>query len=122
MTKEREIVITPNNAAHSIQQFGKIWPQCIARAWQDAEFREALKRDPAGTIRESYQFSFPEGVKVEIVEGHVAEQAAQADTLRMVIPPAPAMELREVAITDVEKGMDGAKPYTHFSENFTFTS
>jgi ribosomally synthesized peptide (two-chain TOMM family) len=115
-------VITTNNAASSIQQFGKIWPQCIARAWQDAEFREALKRDPTGTLRQSFQFIFPEGVKVEIVEGLAAEQATQADTLRMVIPPAPAMELHQVAITDVEKGMDGAKPYSHFSEHFTFTS
>jgi ribosomally synthesized peptide (two-chain TOMM family) len=115
-------VITTNSAASSIQQFGKIWPQCIARAWQDAEFREALKKDPVGTIRESYQFSFPNGIKVEILEGPPSEQVVQADTLRMVIPPAPAMELREVAITDVEKGMDGAKPFTHFSEHFTFTS
>ncbi|WP_224242143.1 hypothetical protein [Hyalangium gracile] len=114
-------MITTNNAASSIHQFGKIWPQCIARAWQDAEFREALKRDPSGTIRESFQFSFPEGVQVEVLEGSETVQAAPANTLRMVIPPAPAMDLNEVALTDVEKGMMNACPFSQFS-HFSFTS
>lgn len=109
-------MITNNNsAANSTQQFGKIWPQCVARAWQDTEFREALKRDPAGTIREAYQFAFPQGVKVEIVEGSEQLQAAPADTLRMIIPPPPSMDAQQVALTDVEKGMVNARPFSHNS-------
>jgi len=109
------LINTNTSAASSTQQFGKIWPQCVARAWQDTEFREALKRDPAATLREVYQFAFPGSVKLEIVEGSEAAQAANADTLRMVIPPAPSMELQQVALTDVEKGMVNARPVTQDS-------
>jgi ribosomally synthesized peptide (two-chain TOMM family) len=106
-----------NTAAVSIQQFGKIWPQCVARAWQDVEFRQALKSDPMGTLRESFQFAFPRGFKLEITEGAEVVQSMDADTLRMVIPPAPAMDMREVAITDTDKGLKGAKLYA--SNSFT---
>jgi hypothetical protein len=114
-------VITTNNAAISIQQFGRIWPQCVARAWQDTEFREALKRDPVATLRESYQFSLPTGLKMEILEGNEPAPAARADTLRMVIPPPPAVAVEEIAITDIEKGMMNAHPFSHHS-SFTYTS
>ncbi len=103
------------SAESSVQLFGKIWPQCIARAWQDVEFREALKRDPMGTLRDAYQLNLPVNVKLEVVEGNEQVQAAQADTLRMVIPPAPAMDMRQVALTDLETGMVDAKPFTHHS-------
>ena len=109
-------MITSNNsAANSTQQFGKIWPQCVARAWQDAEFREALKRDPMGTIRETYQFAFPQGVNLEIVEDSEQMQAAPANTLRMVIPAPPSMDAQQVALTDAEKGMVNARPFSHHS-------
>lgn len=109
------MITSTNSAANSTQQFGKIWPQCVARAWQDAEFREALKRDPVATIRDTYQFAFPQGVKVEIVEDAEQLQAAPADTLRMIIPPLPTMEAQQVALTDVEKGMVNARPFSHHS-------
>jgi hypothetical protein len=102
-----EKVSATNTASGFVQQFGKIWPQCIARAWQDTAFREALKRDPMGTIQTSYQFAFPQGFKLEITEAHEAQQAASADTLRMVIPPPPAGEMGEIAVTDVAMGLNG---------------
>jgi ribosomally synthesized peptide (two-chain TOMM family) len=114
--KERDVVITTkSNAANSIQQFGKIWPQCVARAWQDTQFREALKRDPKGTIQEAYQYAFPLGVTLEIVEEGQQGQASQTDTLLMVIPPPPSMDAQQVALTDVEKGLVNARPFTHNS-------
>lgn len=88
-----------------VQQFGKIWPQCIARAWQDTAFREALKRDPVGTIQNSYQFAFPQGFKLEITEATESQAAASPDTLRMVIPPPPVGEMGQIAVTDVVYGM-----------------
>jgi ribosomally synthesized peptide (two-chain TOMM family) len=97
------------------QQFGKLWPQCVARAWQDAEFREALKRDPMGTLREAYQYAFPTGLKLEIVEESEQPRTSNGDTLRMVIPPPPSMDAQQVALTDVEKGMVNARPMTHNS-------
>ncbi|MBN1203707.1 MAG: hypothetical protein JXB05_02125 [Myxococcaceae bacterium] len=105
-------MITTNTASNPIQQFGRIWPQCVARAWQDAEFREALKRDPAGTLQESYQFAFPMGVRLEIVEGEAVQQSASADTLRMVIPPAPAVDMREVALTSADQEMEVEARFT----------
>jgi hypothetical protein len=105
-----EKVSTTNTASNFVQQFGKIWPQCIARAWQDTGFREALKRDPVGTIQGSYQFAFPQGFKIEITEAHEAQQAASADTLRMVIPPPPTGEVGEIAVTNVATGLNGPPP------------
>lgn len=108
-----------NTASGFVQQFGRIWPQCIARAWQDAAFREALKRDPVATIQSSYQFAFPQGFKLEITEAHEAQQAASADTLRMVIPPPPAGELGEIALTDVGNGLNGPNPPRPATLSFT---
>jgi ribosomally synthesized peptide (two-chain TOMM family) len=115
-----EKVSATNTASGFVQQFGKIWPQCIARAWQDAAFREALKRDPVGTIQSSYQFAFPQGFKLEITETDDAQQAASADTLRMVIPPPPAGEMGEIALTDVSNGINhGPKPPRPLTLSFT---
>lgn len=83
-----------------VQQFGNIWSQCVARAWQDAQFREALKRDPSGTLLTSFQFTLPEGVSLQVVESDEVVQAAQSSTLRMVIPPAPAMDLQQIAMVE----------------------
>jgi ribosomally synthesized peptide (two-chain TOMM family) len=108
---------TNTNAAVSMQQFGKIWPQCVARAWQDKEFRESLKSDPTGTLRESFQFALPAGFKLEITEGTDPQQSVAADTLRMVIPPAPAVDMRQVAITDTDTGLKGVKLFV--AQSFT---
>lgn len=83
-----------------MQQFGTLWPQCVARAWQDAQFREALKRDPAGTLRESYQFIVPSGVDLQVVDDNEGMKAGtpQANILRMVIPPMPDMAVGAVAL------------------------
>lgn len=96
-----------------MQQFGMVWPQCVARAWQDAQFREALKRDPAGTLRETYQFTVPAGVVLQVVEDNAeVTEAQQANTLRMVIPPMPDMDMQEIA----RVGTKGGEP------RFTFTA
>ncbi|MDY7228948.1 hypothetical protein [Hyalangium rubrum] len=86
-----------------------IWPQCVARAWQDAQFREALKRDPAGILFESYQFSLPEGVLLQVVENDMEVKAAPANTLRMVIPPAPAMDMQEIALIGPDAKAEGMR-------------
>src|SRR5262245_9038167 len=90
--RKRGSVVINSNSSAATQQFGKIWPQCVARAWQDAEFREALKRDPMGTIREAFQYAFPTGLMLEIVEEDDQTQTSNGDTLRMVIPPPPSMD------------------------------
>jgi len=89
------------------QQFGKIWAQCVARAWQDGQFRAALKSNPAGTLLDSYQFTVPAQVALQVVESDVAPSGGvSANTLRMVIPPMPAMSAHEIALSNA--GTDGA--------------
>ena len=96
-----------------MQQFGMIWPQCVARAWQDSQFRETLKRDPAGTLRQEFQFNIPAGIDLQVVDHDEVLLAEQANTLRMMIPPVPDMDMREIAL--VGPGADSGR------RAFTFT-
>lgn len=91
-----------NAMVSEMQQFGTVWPQCVARAWQDTQFRETLKRDPAGTLREAYRFTVPAGISLQVVESDEVLQAQSANTLRMVIPPIPDVDMRAIALTDFE--------------------
>ena len=101
-----------------MQQFGMIWPQCVARAWQDAQFRETLKRDPAATLREAFEFNLPAGVNLQVVDSDEELQAQQANTLRMIIPPIPDMDMREIALVG-----PGASTGRHcFTFTFTVTA
>jgi hypothetical protein len=60
--------------------------------------REALKSDPVATLRDAYQFIVPAGISLQVVEGDEAQAAPRENTLRMVIPPTPDMDMREVAV------------------------
>jgi ribosomally synthesized peptide (two-chain TOMM family) len=93
-----------------MQQFAAVWPQCVARAWQDEQFRETLKRDPTNTLREAYQFTVPAGIALQVVEGNEVQRAQAANTLMMVIPPKPEMDMQEVAFASVEDCGDGNGP------------
>jgi ribosomally synthesized peptide (two-chain TOMM family) len=89
------------------QEFGTVWPQCVARAWEDPQFREALKSDPARTLLESYQFTIPAGVALQVFEtSDAVPQAPQDNVLRMVIPPAPEMDVQKVAKGNAESYPD----------------
>ncbi|WP_224361286.1 hypothetical protein [Hyalangium versicolor] len=101
-----------NNAAE-MEQFGVVWPQCVARAWEDVQFREALKRDPAGTLLKDYQFPVPQEVQLQVVEAGEAVEAQGANTLRLVIPPVPDVDMREIALVGPKDGKKEAR--------FTFT-
>ncbi len=106
-----------NTIAQEVHQFGVVWPQCVARAWQDSQFREALKRDPVRTLQESYQFTVPAGVRLQIVESDEVAQAAQPDLLRMVLPPVPDMEIGEIA----RVGPDADTREARFTFSFSFS-
>jgi hypothetical protein len=88
----------------------------VARAWQDSQFRETLKRDPAGTLREAYQFTVPKGVNLQVVEDSEVMEAQQANTLRMIIPPMPDLDMQEVALATPGSG-NGRERFT-----FCFTA
>ena len=97
-----------------MEQFEMVWPQCVARAWMDEQFREALKRDPAGTLRENYQFTLPTGVELEVVDSTEQLEAKQGNTLRMIIPPTPDVDMQEIALVGARHG--GARKHI-----FTFS-
>lgn len=101
-----------NNVAE-MKQFGVVWPQCVARAWEDAQFREALKSDPAGTLLKDYQFSVPQEVNLQVIESNEELAAQDANTLRLVIPPMPDVDMREVALVGAKDGAQALR--------FTFT-
>lgn len=53
-----------------------------AKAWKDSEFRQALLRDPRGTIEKEYGLALPQGLDIQ-----VHEQTDQ--TLHLILPPKP---------------------------------
>jgi ribosomally synthesized peptide (two-chain TOMM family) len=103
-----------NSAALAeMPQFGMVWPQCVVRAWEDSQFRDALKSDPVGTLLKAFQFIVPAGISLEIVDGEQESQSTSANTLRMVIPPAPDMDAREIAMASSHgKGQDSSRHFT----------
>lgn len=102
--------------AADMQQFGNVWSKCVVRAWQDARFREALKRDPEQTLREAFQFTVPAGVHLQVVENDMEAQPRSTNALRMVIPPAPEMGMGEIALADAnahgQPQCDGRFPFS----------
>jgi len=97
-----------------MSEFGMIWPRCIARAWEDSQFRDALTSDPVGTLLKAFQFKVPAGVEFQVVDSEQAEQAPRANALRMVIPPKPVMDMGEIAVmsSSGSQGPLGPHPFT----------
>ncbi len=104
-----------------MQQFGMIWPQCVARAWQDMQFRELLKSDPAVALRDAFQFNLPVGVELQVVDHGEEVRAMTANTLRMIIPPIPDIDMREIALTGSHpgNGNGGGRPPVLFTFSVT---
>jgi hypothetical protein len=113
--------ITMNSAnVTEMQQFGMIWPQCVARAWQDVQFRELLKSDPAGALRDGFQFNLPVGVELQVVDQGEEVRAMTANTLRMIIPPIPDIDMREIALSSHPgNGNGGSRPPVLFTFSVT---
>lgn len=63
--------------------------QIVAKAWKDAAFREALKKDPKGTVQKELSalkggdIKLPDNIRVEVVE-------ESADVMYLVIPNNPS--------------------------------
>lgn len=49
----------------SQEEFCKIWGQLVARSWSDDVFRERLKADPAGVLKE-HGFELPPGTNIDL--------------------------------------------------------
>lgn len=102
-----------------MQQFGMIWPQCVARAWQDVQFRELLKSNPAGALRDAFQFNLPAGVELQVIDHGEEVRAMTANTLRMIIPPMPDIDMREIALSSPHPGNGGGRPPVLFTFSVT---
>lgn len=63
--------------------------QIVAKAWKDPAFREALKKDPKGTVQKELaalkggEVKLPDNVRVEVFE-------ESADVMYLVIPNNPS--------------------------------
>lgn len=72
----------------------------LLKAAQDDAFREALIKDPKGTIQAHLGTSLPEGFTINIVENTATE-------LTLVIPPKLTEELSDEALEAVAGGTKG---------------
>ena len=70
----------------------------IERAWKDEAFREALIRDPKGTLAREFSAEFPEQVEIEVV--------AETDRKKYLVIPQPVSgELSEEELEQVAGGV-----------------
>jgi hypothetical protein len=46
-----------------------IWPQAIAKAWQDEAFRQALLTDAPSALKQHFSLEIPSEMKLRVVEG-----------------------------------------------------
>ena len=92
-----------------------IWPRIIARCWEDAEFHEAIKNDPRGTIAKYFGYALSTNLSLNIKDAPAGATFEPDDNnpytpddpwaklppleLTLVIPPAPEPTLQAVAIT-----------------------
>lgn len=60
-----------------------IWPQAVAKAWQDEAFRRALLDDAASALKQHFSLEVPAGLSLKVVESG----RTTGDTL--VLPPRP---------------------------------
>jgi hypothetical protein len=75
--------------------------QLIEKAWKDDAFRQALRRDPQGTVESVLGGKLPAGVQVKLVE-------ESANTFYLVLPAkldrAPAGQLTDQQLDAVAGG------------------
>lgn len=99
-------------------EWSTVWMKCIARAWQDPEFKAALLRDPEHTLFSYFQFTLPPTVRLQILEltpeqmqqkgygwrGNLSGQSGwlmPPNQLQMILPPMPQdPTMQAVALAD----------------------
>jgi hypothetical protein len=69
-------------AQESRQEQAKQWGQVVAKAWQDAAFKQRLLSDPQGVLQE-HGVQVPAGIQVRVVEN-------TAQVVHLVLPQRPA--------------------------------
>src|SRR5437899_455405 len=77
------------------------WSQIVARAWQDAAFKQRLLADPAAVLRE-HGLHVPPDIEVKVVE-----DTAQVYHLTLPRRPDAAGELSAEALAGVAGGAGG---------------
>jgi ribosomally synthesized peptide (two-chain TOMM family) len=118
MPKQRQIHPAPKGQDDTADAYAKakrwqlIWPQVIAMAWADSEFKKALIDDPHGTILKhfNYELSKELHLKIEVARSgyynpfHNKEQedpwqGLPLMELTLYIPPAPPEKHQAIAVT-----------------------
>jgi len=78
---------------------GRKYAELVAKAWSDEGFKNRLKADPVGVLRQA-GIQVPDGVQYEVVE-------STAQKTYIVIPPKPTEELAEDELEKVAGGVCG---------------
>jgi hypothetical protein len=79
------------------EQQKKAWGQIVAKAWEDAAFKQRLLADPAAALK-AHGFEVPPGVRVRVVED-------TASLWHLTLPPQPGdAELSEEQLGRVSGG------------------
>ncbi len=79
----------------------------IERAWKDEAFREALIRDPKGTLAREFHAEFPEQVEIEVV--------AETDRKKYLVIPQPVSgDLSEEELEQVAGGTRAGSVWSGF--------
>jgi hypothetical protein len=81
-----------------VNETWKRWEKIAVKCWEDGSFKERLRADPAAILA-AEGLQIPEGVHVHIVFD-------SEDSLTLVLPMAPARELRDADLDGVAGGWD----------------
>lgn len=79
--------------------------QLVLRAWRDPAFREALVRDPKGTLAKELGADFPQGVEIEVLQETDAKKY-------LVLPQALSGDLSAEELDRVSGGIRLNSPTT----------
>lgn len=67
-----------------LEQWTKVWPKIVARAWSDDEFLARLVKEPIKVAEEEYKLPVFKQFRIQVTVG------TSAPTLTLCIPPKPA--------------------------------
>lgn len=81
----------------SYEEFKKVWPKIVAKAWSDAAFKKKLIDSPAEVLK-TYGIDLPKGQRCIINE-------STKETIYLMLPPKPDGQLTEEKLQQVAAGL-----------------
>ncbi len=76
----------------------------LAKCWNDPAFRERFKNDPRGVMQKEFDYTFPDDLKVEVIETD-----NKTLLLQLPDPPVKSGELSEEELSKLAAGVGTQK-------------